>query len=134
MSTKKYTHKDIQLKPGLAFTADGFKHPSNWASIWTEEDFERWGVTVEEVPDPAPTPVEPTEYWVCTPRQARMALLQAGLLPAVEAAVAEAGELTKIQWEYATEVRRDDPNIIALAQGLGIEDQLPALFALAVTL
>lgn len=43
-----------------AFTGlDGTRYPSNWIERATTEDFERVGVTVEEVEDPPPPPPGP---------------------------------------------------------------------------
>jgi len=56
--------------------------------------------------------------------QARAALLNAGLLDDAEAAVAAAGGVVAIAWEYATEFRRDSPTIAALALTLGWPDAL----------
>ena len=71
----------------------------------------------------------------CTPRQARLALQQAGLLDAVTAWIASADATTQIEWEFALEVRRDWLPILACATALGLsEAQLDALFAQAATL
>ena len=53
-----------------------------------------------------------------TPRQARIALLRAGMLDAINAAVASNQEWA-ITWEFATEVKRDDPMIAAVQELLG---------------
>ena len=76
---------------------------------------------------------------VVTPRQARLALLGAGKLTAVTAALAAMtgvqGEAARITWEYATEIRRDDPLISALAPVLGMSEvQIDALFVQAAGL
>jgi hypothetical protein len=55
-----------------------------------------------------------------TPRQARLALLAAGLLPQVEAAVKAAGGATQITWEYATEIDRNSELINTLGTQLGL--------------
>jgi hypothetical protein len=71
----------------------------------------------------------------CTPRQARLALAGAGLLTAVEAFVAAGDAAMQIEWEYASEVMRDWPPVLAFAEASGIRDeQMDALFALAATL
>lgn len=71
----------------------------------------------------------------CTPRQARLALTQAGLLEAIEAWVAAAAETTQIEWQYANEIRRDWTTITEAATALGLSDtQLDDLFTLAATL
>lgn len=53
-----------------------------------------------------------------TPRQARIALLRAGMLDAVNQAVTSNAEWA-ITWEFATEVKRDDPMIAAVQELLG---------------
>jgi hypothetical protein len=68
-------------------------------------------------------------------RQARLALLQSGLLASVNAAVAAADEETKITWEFSSEVNRNHPFVATLATALGLTDaQLDDLFTLAATL
>lgn len=79
-------------------------------------------------PDPEPVQVPQ----VVTIRQAKLALLQAGLLDDVDAAVAQADRATQIEWEYATEVKRDWPTISKLQVALGMTDsQIDDLFLLA---
>lgn len=64
--------------------------------------------------------------------QARAALLSAGLLDAVEAAVAGADRQVQIAWEYATTVRRQSPFISAMQGALGLDDAaIDALFVAA---
>lgn len=72
-------------------------------------------------------------------RQARLALLQAGKLAAVDAAIAAlsspAKEAAQIEWEYATEVKRSSALVAQLAPALGLDDAaLDALFVTASTL
>ena len=76
---------------------------------------------------------------VVTARQARLALLQAGKLAAVAAAIAAlpspAKEAAQIEWEYATEIRRDWPLVQTLAPVLGMSAaDLDALFIAAAAL
>lgn len=90
-------------------------------------------VSAGNTPDPYVPPV--VAVAVVTPRQARLALLGAGLLPQVEAAVAAAGGATQITWDYATQIVRNDPLITTLAGALKLSDaQIDALFATAATL
>ena len=78
----------------------------------------------------APAPVASV-----TPRQARLALLGAGALDQVEAAVKAAGGATLITWEYASAFERHDPLITAIGSQLNMsEAQIDALFAQAATL
>ena len=73
---------------------------------------------------------------VVTMRQARLALLQSGLLDTVETAITNGtDEAMKIEWEYATDVRRDWASLIALTETLGMTaEQLDELFRLANSL
>ena len=72
---------------------------------------------------------------VVTTRQAKLALLQAGLLDDIETAIAQADRATQIEWEYATEFKRTWPTLLAMQTTLGLTDQqLDDLFTLAATL
>lgn len=67
--------------------------------------------------------------------QAREALLQAGLLAAVNSAVSQLSEKAQIQWEYRATVKRDNEFVQELiTNGLLTNTQLDALFTLAATL
>lgn len=73
-----------------------------------------------------------------TMRQARKALLELGLLEAVEVAIDALPEPTrteaKIEWEYSSEVQRHNGFVSNLAPLLGLsEADLDNLFALAAT-
>lgn len=71
-------------------------------------------------------------YAPVTPRQARLALLAAGLLDQVESAVNTAGGATKLTWDYATQVRRKDPLITQIGASLNLTAaQIDALFVYA---
>ena len=80
--------------------------------------------------------IEDAKPKVVTMRQARLALLQSGLLQTVQDAIANStDEAMKIEWEYATEVKRDWDSLVTLTTALGITDlQLDDLFQLASTL
>lgn len=76
---------------------------------------------------------------VITMRQARLALLGAGLLPGVDAAIAAMtgaeGDAARIEWEYAQEVRRDSPLMGGMVAALGLTSaQVDALFETAAGL
>lgn len=81
-------------------------------------------------PERLPVPV------AVTARQARLALLGAGVLSQVEGALAQIpgvqGEAARIEWEYATDIRRDSPLIGALAPMLSLtSEQVDDLFRAA---
>ena len=64
-----------------------------------------------------------------TPRQARLALNHFGLRETVEAGIAGADQNTKDEWEFANEVVRDWPPLIAMAESLGMTNkQLDDIF------
>lgn len=91
-------------------------------------DWNEWRVQNDALvfdPPPAPTLVA-----VVTPRQARLALLAAGLLDAAEAELAKPeNRAAQLTWEYALEIRRDDPLIAAIGAALEITDgQIDDLF------
>ena len=68
-------------------------------------------------------------------RQARLALLQAGLLSTVNAAIAAGGDSDKIEWEYAADVDRNSPLVQNMKAGLSLTDaDLDNLFTLAASL
>jgi hypothetical protein len=95
----------------------------------TEAEYQAW---VAAQPPPAePTPEVPHSV---TPWQMRRALNQLGLRATVEAAVAGADQDTKDGWEFALEIRRDNPLIAGMAAGLGLTSgQIDDLFRLAAT-
>ena len=70
-----------------------------------------------------------------SPRQARLAMLQAGLLDAVEAYITTQPKAAQVEWEYANEIRRDHALLSGAATALGLtEAQIDDLFSLAATL
>lgn len=71
-----------------------------------------------------------------TMRQARLALLGAGLLPSVEAAIDAMAEPTRsaarIEWEYSNELQRGNALVAALGPSLGLTGaQIDQLFIAA---
>lgn len=86
-------------------------------------------------PPPKPVTVPST----ITPRQARLALLQAGLLSQVETAITSlespAKESAQIEWEYATSIERDSEWINQLGGALNLDSEgIDTLFITASTL
>lgn len=72
-----------------------------------------------------PTFTVPTSI---TPRQARLKLLEVGLLDELEAIITT-NRAWQIEWEYATEVKRDSPLIDAVATQAGLtSEQVDAMF------
>ena len=46
-----WLHNGITLKVGKGWSDGNYKHPYNWASAWSDEDKEQWGVTWQDDPD-----------------------------------------------------------------------------------
>ena len=70
-----------------------------------------------------------------TMRQARLALLSAGLLDDVEVVITAVGREAQIQWEYASVVERSNPVIAIVQQQQGMTDaQIDDLFREAAKL
>lgn len=97
-------------------------------------EFLRW---VDEGNEPQPY-VAPAPS-VVTMRQARLALLGAGLLASVDAAIdslpSPQKEAARIEWEYATEVQRSSGLVSMMGAALGLDDAgLDALFVAAASI
>ena len=98
-----------------------------WTQQWTIRD-----LTPEEIQAKIPS--------VITMRQARLALLQEGLLDQVQSTIDSIEDPSvrasaKIEWEYATEINREHPWVQNLSSSMGIsENRLNELFRLASTL
>ena len=55
-----WLHNGITLKVGKGWSDGNYKHPYNWASAWSDEDKEQWGVTWQDDPD---TSYDDRFYW-----------------------------------------------------------------------
>ncbi|WP_395448697.1 hypothetical protein ACHMW7_28485 [Aminobacter sp. UC22_36] len=85
---------------------------------------------VNDLADAPPPPVPNS----ISPLQARKALRVAGFKAAVDAYVATLPEADQEEWEYATEVRRDNAVISAgVAAGIMTNEQVDDLFRLGET-
>lgn len=102
----------------------------------TTQEYSIGGTLINGVYTPPVEPViEIPPVTVVSPRQARLALMKAGLLDQVEAAVTQAGTEAKIYWDYSLEIHRDAPLIASIGQSMGLTDsQLDDLFTQAATL
>jgi len=82
---------------------------------------------VAQPPEPVPQKVSAL--------QARRALLAADMLDQVEATIAQQPRAVRLAWEYATEIHRDDPMLIEVAQAIGLNtNTLDDLFRAAAKL
>jgi flagellar biosynthesis GTPase FlhF len=83
---------------------------------------------IAAIPAPVAEPTDPT----VTDLQIRLAMNDAGLRDAVEAAVKAGDQTTRDWYERATHFKRHDPLVLALADALKVTDeQLDGLWALA---
>lgn len=126
MKTYQYTSPEQAVV--AVFDEDGISRMSMLASAVPE------GVGIlPYVAPPAPVPS------VVSMRQARLALLGAGLYVSVDAAIdslpSPQKEAARIEWEYATEVQRSSGLVPMMGAALGLDDAgLDALFVNAAAL
>jgi hypothetical protein len=103
---------DVVTEGTPAFNED----TQQWEQSWDVRDF-----TEEEI---AQNLADRRERMVVTPRQARLALLSAGQLVNIDAAISALEEPTKsfveIEWEYAVSIERMSPWVIAMTESLGM--------------
>ena len=127
----------IELTDGSQVTAEQFKAQNRniqYAGEFPSTGYlESIGAAIVNVEVPTPIPQ------VVTMRQARLALLQQGLLASIQPAIDALDEPEKsgatIEWEYSQTVERNRPFVSLLSQALDLtDDDLDALFTLAETL
>lgn len=118
------------LLPGLPYAdAQTASAATILSHVFAVVDAATWETSVSVAAADPTTPIVPAEVpkW-----QARRALLDAGLLDVVEAAVAQADRHVQITWADAPNIVRNSPFIAAIAPSLGLTDeQIDALFIAA---
>ena len=95
--------------------------------VYVQQDWEQMREDEMRARNPVPQQV--------TMRQARLALLSAGLLDDVEMVIAAAGRAAQLEWEYAAVVDRSGPIVAVVQQQKSITDaQIDDLFREAAKL
>jgi len=102
------------------------------AGVWTQQWADPVALTQAEI-DAVYQATVPQQV---TMRQARRALLNAGLLTTVNTAIAAMtgveGDAARIDWEFSSTVERNQPLVISMGAALGLSSaQLDALFIAA---
>lgn len=147
---------DGQARLGLTFQVDASVHAVQWYDTYGEVEYKTRlenGLIVK--PDnqiitdltpyqsaidawnawTPPAPPEPLPTSVVTAKQARLVLLQDGLLNQVEQLVAAQGGAIQITWEYSTLIERDSELTQAIAAELGLNaEQIQNMFDRAALL
>lgn len=141
----------LQEPPTLSANQTAVFAGGAWTVVADWRGFTYWlpdgtKTVVEQVGTVPPTgaltiePVLPTpDAVVVTARQARLALLSAGKLTLVNATInslpSPQREAAQIEWEFASEIRKDSPMITLLAPLVGLSpSNVTTLFNTAATL
>jgi hypothetical protein len=147
-----------EIVSGAFRDEQGISHPANVLTLWSDAELATIGVypvVDDPIPEgqiatgstlaldgdvvrrswtlePAPPPSVPASV---TPLQIRRALLAQGLLDDVQAFVEASSLETRMAWEYAIQIDRDNELISAAATAIGATDEeVDDLFRLAASL
>ncbi|QHJ00127.1 hypothetical protein GT347_20365 [Xylophilus rhododendri] len=128
MYQRTQTDSVIRLADGALIPADQGNTDYLAYLEWVEE-----GNVAEAAPE---APIGPAVPAAVTPRQARLALLHAGRLADVAAAIEALAEpqrtAAQIEWEFASSVERASPLVATLGAALALaKADLDALFVAA---
>lgn len=102
-------------------------------SAWVGLENSEYLIWLEAGNTPEPADIPPVVIPTLSMRQARLALLDAGLLDEVEAAITTPSD--RIWWDYSTTVERNHPLVDAVLTALGkTETEIDVMFIAAVLL
>ena len=135
----------MKMLKGTLYRLEKDDEAKVWKSVKDESVVKRFGFTAKNFPDAVapelPEYVAPPQEGPQTVsmRQARLALLNAGLLTVVTDAIAAMPEPQKtaasIEWEYSNALQRSNPFVTQLGAALGLDDAaIDALFVEAAKL
>lgn len=124
---------DFKEMGPVPFTASANDTEPHGKDLFTRASAGEFGPLAVYVAPPVAIPT------VVTMRQARLALLGAGLLTTVNSAIAAmsgtAGDAARIEWEFAATVDRGSPLVASLSAALNLSPaQLDSLFSAAAVL
>ncbi len=113
----EYTLPGGQVVRRGPFGINGFQFPENWFDLATADDLTHWGITVEDVVDPAP-PVQ----IVTVSRITIVDRLQAaGKLAAMRTALDAASLYARERWTARHAFRADDAQLLTLLNNIGAD-------------
>lgn len=132
----------VAATDGDYFVSSTRRHydPRPSSGTWAVEmDFSEESFCRYKMVNGKPTLINPPVPQAVSMRQARLALRNVGLLATVNSLIAGmtgvAGEDARIEWEFSSEVKRNQPLVLALGPTLNLTSlQLDALFIAAATL
>lgn len=120
----------------IATANDEYQGPEEFISV-PDDEFDIAKIDQYQITDGHIAPKIPESVSM---RQARLVLLQQGILDDVEVAINSINDestrkAVQIEWEYALDIRRDWPALLMITQSMGITDeQLDQMFVVAGTL
>lgn len=118
-------YQHIETGEILSFPELGKKHQTSFPDTGPDEGWLAENGYATYIP-----PVVAPVITSITMRQARLILLQYGLLDAVNTTVTNIGGAAAIEWEYAGTVDRSNPLVAMVAAGAGMsEAQIDTMFS-----
>ena len=129
----------MNMLKGTIYRLEKDDDAKTWKAVKDDSIVKKYGFTAKDFPDavapelPEYVPPPPTTVQMVSMRQARLALLNAGLLTVVtdslQALPGDSGEAARIEWKYAQDVSRTSALVEFMASSLNLtEEQVDNLF------